>query len=255
MPDDVDARVRIAIVLKAAAVGDVFREIEVAAIGRDSRFSCVLLPVAAVGELEPRSTSGVIHPHLAGTQRARVAKMLSPDEVLAIRRPCWIGYLTFALPRDLPKVAARCIHGPQILDAIAIAGERDAFPVRRPAWHGLERRARQNARSCASGERHCVDVAQQVEHERATIGRHVHRHPRAFGCREFHVATGAVLRHHIPPGGDGGRGVLHRFLRLQRWRGCQQRRGKESKGDKGALHVSCSFVEDVVHGVLQALST
>ena len=69
------------------------------------------------------------------------------------------------------------VGDPQVLDAGAIGQERDALAVGRPRRLALERQPAHDARGLAAADRHRVEIAQQVEEDRAPIGRHVDLHP------------------------------------------------------------------------------
>src|SRR5690606_8344922 len=82
--DHVDDTVRVTVVLEATAGRDILAEVDVAAVGRHDRFGSVLLPVASLGNLRAAATGDMVEPHLTRTERARVAEVFPPHEVLSV---------------------------------------------------------------------------------------------------------------------------------------------------------------------------
>src|SRR5690606_11718521 len=74
--------------------------------------------------------------------------------------------------------------------AVPVGREDDAAAVRAEARLRVERHALRERRRSPAGHRHRVDVAEQIEDERLTVGTHVDRHPRAFRRRELDGARG-----------------------------------------------------------------
>src|SRR5690606_7979393 len=120
---NVDHAMGIAVVVEPAAGRHVLAEVHVATVRRHHRLGSILLPVPAIGELEAAATTGVVDPHLARTERARVAKVLASHDVLPVRRPRGVRNLALALARYLAQVAAVHAGRPDVLQAIPVAGE------------------------------------------------------------------------------------------------------------------------------------
>src|SRR5262249_52790096 len=79
---------------------------------------------------------------------------------------------------------------PQLLGAAAVAGEDDQFTVGRKFGLSLERHAADYAFCLAADNRQSVDVSEQIEDDRLTVGRNVQRHPSSFVGRERDFAFG-----------------------------------------------------------------
>src|SRR5690606_10545758 len=108
--DDVDHSVRVAVVLETPAGADVLAEVDVAAVGGDDRLRGVLFPVAALGDLRPRAAGDVVEPHLAGTEGAGVAEVLTAHQVLTVRGPRGVADLALLLARYLAQAVPVGVH-------------------------------------------------------------------------------------------------------------------------------------------------
>src|SRR3546814_18046767 len=75
----------------------------------------------------------MVHPHLAGAERATGGEMLLSDEELAVGRPARMIEQAEILLRDLALVAAVAVHQPDIVAARAVGDEGDALAAGREA--------------------------------------------------------------------------------------------------------------------------
>ena len=82
------------------------------------------------------------------------------------------------------------VGDPQVLDAGAVAEKGDLLAVGRVARLAFERQAADDARGGAAVDRQRVEVAENVEDERAAVRRHVERRPRHFVGRELERFAG-----------------------------------------------------------------
>ena len=181
--DRVDRPVGILVVLERLTGRDVLAVVERGAVGRDVGLARILLPAVAFGDLQSVTWSGrVIHPDLAGAERALLDEVPPGIDVGAIRRPRGTVHEPAPLARDLARVLAVEIDGPDVPQAIAVAGDRNALAVGTEArLHVEDRTARQAPRRRrAAGDRHEIDVSEQVEHHLRSVGAHVEVHPRAL---------------------------------------------------------------------------
>ena len=143
--------------------------------------------------------------------------MLLGDDVAAVRAPRRLVEQAEVLLRHLALVAAIDVHDPDVVAAAAVGREGDPPSVRRKARLVLVRQAIRDPGRRATGNRHGVDVAEQVERDRAPILRHVDVHPAALIGRDPDLARG-----HAGRGGDVpllrlGGGTGRRSSRRGRW--------------------------------------
>ena len=82
------------------------------------------------------------------------------------------------------------IDEPEILAAGAIADKHDRFAIGRESRLAIEARSAGDARGGATGYRNRVQIAQHIEHDRATIRREIERHPGPFIRCEAERARG-----------------------------------------------------------------
>ena len=91
---------------------------------------------------------------------------------------------------DRARIRAVGVGDPEVLDAGAIAEERDRLAVGRPRRLAFERQPADDARGRAAVDRQRVEIAEHVEDDRPAVGRDVHRRPRHFVGRELDRAGG-----------------------------------------------------------------
>ena len=130
----------------------------------------------------------MVHPDLARTERALGGEVLLGHDVLAIRAPAWLVEQAEALIGELAPVAAVAVHDPDIVAAAAVGGEGDPPTIGGEARLGFVRQAFGDPRRRAPADRHCVDVAQQVEDQGPPVGADIQVHPGAFLDRNRHLA-------------------------------------------------------------------
>src|SRR6185436_606726 len=80
--DDVDLLVRVLVVFVDLSRRDVVAEIEILAVGRESRLAAVLLVGAFLRHLQAVAAAAVIDPHLARAEGALGGEVLARDDVL-----------------------------------------------------------------------------------------------------------------------------------------------------------------------------
>ena len=182
----------------------------------------------------PSPPADVELPDLAGAERALLHEVLARVDRQAVRRPRRAVDEPAVLLRDLRRLAAIGVHHPDVPQAVAIAAERDALAVRTEARLHVERRAARDARGQArsrSLDRHRVEVAEQVEHDRPPVGADVHVHPRAFVGLEVDDLRRSERRGDVP-----GRFLLRvsrRRLRGGGRRGCWAESAMPSDEQRG----------------------
>jgi hypothetical protein len=140
----------------------------------------------------------VVEPDLARSRGARGSEMLARREVLAVGSPRRAVHQAEGLLGDLPGPAPVALDHPDIVAAGAIARERDALAVRAEAGLFVPGHALRQDPGLASGEGQQVEVAEQVEHDLATIRADVHRHPGAGPDVERNLSLGARSGVHLP---------------------------------------------------------
>ena len=103
----------------------------------------------------------------------------------------------FGIQEHGPRAAPVCGHDPHIGLARAIRNESDLTPVRRIPRVHIERDAAalREALSIAADARDPVNMAQQVKHNPAAVGRYVDRHLRALLRAEVDGARGSRWSH------------------------------------------------------------
>src|SRR5690606_27289586 len=162
--DHIELGVGVLGVVEDAARRGVVAEVHIAAVGREGGLARILLLGAALGQLHAAAAArAVVHPHLAGAQRARGGEVLAADDELAVGRPGRGVQKADGLVRHLTRVGAVAVHDPQVVAARAVRGEGDEAAVRRIARLHVPGDARGDGARLAAGDRHHIDVAQQVE--------------------------------------------------------------------------------------------
>ena len=77
------------------------------------------------------------------------------------------------------------MNHPDVLAAIAIRNKRDPLAVRRKSRLAVERHPARNQFRLAALDRQRINVAEQLEHDRLAVGRHIQRQPRSLIRREL----------------------------------------------------------------------
>src|SRR3546814_4523377 len=90
-----------------------------------------MLFIGLLDQWHARAARHMVHPHLAGAERATGGEMLLGDEELAVGRPARLIEQAEILLRDLALVAAVAVHQPDIVAARAVGDEGDALAVDR----------------------------------------------------------------------------------------------------------------------------
>ena len=198
--DDVNNAVWIFVVLEHTAGCYIFTPVEVAAVRRECRFTRVLLPVSAFGELKSAATGNMIQPHFTSSQRPRVAVMLPPDKILAVRRPDGVVDLSLLLFCHLFRVRAVGIHIPKIVDAVPVAGEGDLLAVGTEPRLNIERGSGRQTTCLAAGDRENVQISEEVEHDLLSVGTDIDGHPGSFVGGKADVRCRSVLGSNVPCG-------------------------------------------------------
>ena len=231
--DHIDLAVRVLAVVEGLAGCGVITEVEVTAVRREGRFAGILLLGATLGQLHALATRAVVHPHLAGPERAARGEMLSTHDKLAVRRPVGLVQQTEALVADLGRVRPVAVHHPDVVAAAAVRGEGDLTAVRRIFGLHVPGDAAGDDPGLAARDRHHIDVAQQVEDDFTSVGTDVQRHPGAFGDVQRNIARRSGRSLDVPFGlvlivrrhGVDGRSRLRDRRGLRRGLG-QNRRGE-----------------------------
>ena len=158
-------------------------EIDRTAVGREDRLAELLL-VLRVGPGDERDAApgaaDMVEPDLTGAERALGREMLARGDIPAVRAP-GRGIEQFEIfARDRARAGAVGVHHPDIVAAAAVRSEGDQPPVGREARLLVVGEPRGDPGRSAAGDRHRVDVAEQVERHRAPVGAHVDVHPRSL---------------------------------------------------------------------------
>jgi hypothetical protein len=98
----------------------------------------------------------------------------------------------------------RCSFDPIV--ATAIADEHDALAIGREARLTIEPHPTREARGFSARDRQRVQIAHEVEDDRASVGRDVERHPRPFVGVECGLARGEERQLGVRGGFLGGVG-------------------------------------------------
>ena len=114
--------------------------------------------------------------------------MLLGDDELAVGRPARLVEQAEIFLRDLLLVAAIAVHQPDIVAARAVGDEGDTLAVGRETRLMLIGESFGDPRRRAALDRHGVDVAEQVERDRAAVGRDIDIHPATLVDRELDLA-------------------------------------------------------------------
>ena len=219
--------VRILGILEGVAGGGVAAEEDRAAVGGESRLAQFLL-ILRVGPLDQRhavaDAADMVEPDLAGAERALRREMLARGDILAVAAPGRRVEQAESLVGDLARAAAVDVHHPDIVAAAAVRGEGDEPAIGREARLHVEGEARGDPGRMPAGDRHGVDVAEQVEGDRPPVRADVDVHPGAFVHVELDLAQGRARRRVDVP----GRGIVRR----PRGRG-ERAGGDEQKRKRG----------------------
>ena len=168
------------------------------------------------GERHTAAAVHMVHPQLgraAQSTRARRHNVLAVGGVLRRRIEIVVAL------GHLRAVAIGKGERPEILTARAIGDEHDRFAIGGKSRLRVVGHAAGEARGFAAGYGHGVQVAEQVEDERAAVGRDIHAHPRAFRGGERVGASGFEWQAGVGAGGS---------LRV----GAGNRRGDGGEGER-----------------------
>ncbi len=179
-PHDENLAVGVFVVLEIAAGIHVLTEKDIAAVGRYRRFIDILLIIFAACKLQPLATTEVVHPQLAGTQRALGCVVLAGNDVLTVGHPDGVVEQAKTFLGDLTGIGAVGIHHPYIVATTCIAGEKYLFAIGAEAGLYLPGKPLAQQRCLAATDRQGVNVTQQVKRNGFTIGTHIQVHPGTF---------------------------------------------------------------------------
>ncbi len=100
------------------------------------------------------------------------------EDRLAVGAPCGRGEHGIVVAEaDLACVAPIRPGDPQVLGTRPVADERDHAAIGCERGLRVEPNAARNARGATAGRRHGIEIAEQVEYDRAAVGGDVERHP------------------------------------------------------------------------------
>src|SRR5262249_46937168 len=118
------------------------------------------------GDLLPRAAVNVI---LVEIERriVLVAFVAGDDDELAVSRPLGRHVAQPLRLRELPRPAAVGVDQPKIIGSIAITDEDDAAAIGRVTRRRVERLTARDPRRLAAADRQCVEIAEEVEDDRA----------------------------------------------------------------------------------------
>ena len=199
---------QVQVVAEAAAVAGVP---QVASVGPERRAQRVVLgapprrpgrrPFVVFRQAHPAAAVLVIQPDLvhAADRHGRFRR----DHVLPVGRPLGRGIEALFALREGARVGAVGVAQPHVLGARAVGEKHDGLAVGGIARLRVERRARGDALRLAPRRGHRVQVSQQLEHDRLSIGRHIERDPGPLRRREIDAARGLQGQRVRPLGGQG----------------------------------------------------
>ena len=124
----------------------------------------------------------IVAPEFRGAGAMRIGDR--HDNGLPIGGPCRRQHADARKPCHRARVAAVGGGDPDIIGARFIADEHELRAVRREPWLRLKGAAGNQRRGLSAIHRYPVDVAEQLEHERAAIAGDIERDPRAFSGGE-----------------------------------------------------------------------
>ncbi len=170
-----DAVVDVAVVHKARATC----EVQMFAIGGKSRVVAIS-DLAAFGELDARSTEGMMEPDLDGSDAAAICDSSTVHKVPTIGgKDGRVGGDIFVLGQRAGMFAV-AIHDPSIVAPATIACEEDVFSVWREAGLDVISRALGKARCDPARYRESIEIAQKIKHKGLAVRGKVKVHPCAF---------------------------------------------------------------------------
>jgi hypothetical protein len=163
----------------------------------------------AADELDAFAAVARVHEQATAAPRRRADVLTAHDDETPVGRPRRLGGTDVAIHRHGARVGAVGVHQPQVVLAATVGDEGDGAPIGREPRLEVQRQARvlREALGASTGGRHAIDVAEQIEDDPATVGRDVHRHPRALRGLERDVAGRAACQRRIPRVGRRGRGL------------------------------------------------
>ena len=202
--------VRILRVDELVAGRGVAAEIDGLAVGREGRLAKLLLELR-IGPFDQRhavaDAGDMVEPDLAGAERALRREVLARGDILPVRAPGRRVEQPEILAGDLAGAGAVGVHHPDIVAAAPVRGEGDHLPVGREARLHVEGEARGDPPRRPAGNRHGVDIAEQVEGDRPPVRADVHVHPGALGHVHRHLPQPRARRRiHVPGIGVAARG-------------------------------------------------
>ena len=109
------------------------------------------------------------------------------DDVLPVRREIGRDVLIAVALGELGGVPAIQGQSVDIVAAAPVGDEDDFLPVGTEAWLGIVGEPGGKLGRLAAGDRHGVEVTEQIEDNGLAVGAHVERHPGALGRRELRL--------------------------------------------------------------------
>ena len=139
-------------------------------------------PLVLFREAHPRAPVLVVQPDVV--HRADRHPGLRGDDVIAVGSPLGRGVQVLVALGERAGVRPIGVADPDVLRARAIGEEHDLLAVGRVAGLRVERGPRSDPPRVASRQRQQIQVAEQLEHDGVTVGRHIERDPGPFRGRE-----------------------------------------------------------------------
>jgi hypothetical protein len=171
-----DAFVHVLVVAVAAVARGVVNETSIA---RGERGIRSVRALVSLRELHSRPALHVPQPQLDDADRRSVGDALAADDVLAVRRPRGRAHGDFLLLRERSRAAPVERAGPEVLDARAVARERDLGSVRAEARLYIVSRTARDPLRFAAFDGKQIQIAQQREDDALPVGVHVEVKPGA----------------------------------------------------------------------------
>ena len=164
---------------------------------------------------------------------ARLAERETPGhDPLPVRKPGRGGHPRVGVLVDRPRVAAVRIHEPEVRLSAPVGDEGDRLAVGRPARVVVHCHPAVLGQTLGlpAGDGHPVDVAEQVEDQRAAVRRHVEGHEGALRGLEDEVVGVATGERGVPTRIVGAAALLGGGAGSRQAQGGKNRKNRKASG-------------------------
>ena len=214
-------------VRRVAELADPGREVDRLAVPRNDGAAGVVDVVGGRQLDSAAAALAVEDPELHRRNAGLLAVFLAGDHVLAVGRPGGAPDVEILLGRQGLRILSVGVHQPDVVDAAAVARERDRLAVRGEARLRVVGGARGQGLRGPAADRHRVDVAEEIEDDRLPVGRDVERRPGSLARRECDLPGVGARRVDV-----GGGVFLLRVLRRIGGEGGESGDGEQKGEDR-----------------------